>query len=228
MNELVTRSQPEPLKPLQEISKTSATGQRSAVPSLQIAPSTVGKGNRIWNHLSIMWNRFRKRRLESAREVAKAEREFLEESEALQRTRARYQDLGIDIEAEKQLRHDQYLAAKLDRELALEEKRLKLEQLQRARTGLEENASESGDKQYQEQLQAAMRRADFETALRIIQAKKMFKLGTELARERDRLIEEIINGDAESLTAEQELQVNNIKSFFQRMIDEIESGTRVP
>jgi hypothetical protein len=228
MNELVTRSQPEQLKPLQEISKTSATGQRSAVPSLQIAPATVGKGNRIWNHLSIMWNRFRKRRLESAREVAKAEREFLEESEALQRTRARYQDLGIDIEAEKQLRRDQYLAAKLDRELALEEKRLKLEQLRRTRTGLEENASESGDEQYQEQLQAAMRRADFETALRIIQAKKMFKLGTELARERDRLIEEIINGDAESLTAEQELQVNNIKSFFQRMIDEIESGTRVP
>jgi hypothetical protein len=167
MNELVTRLQPEQLKPLQEISKTSATGQRSAVPSLQIAPTTVSKGNRIWSHLSIMWNRFRKRWLESAREVAKAEREFLEESEALQRTRARYQDLGIDIEAEKQLRHDQYLAAKLDRELALEEKRLKLEQLRRARTGLEENASESGDKQYQEQLQAAMRRADFETALRI-------------------------------------------------------------
>lgn len=65
MNELVTRSQPEQLKPLQEISKTSATGQRSAVPSLQIAPTTVGKGNRIWNHLSIMWNRFRKRRLEA-------------------------------------------------------------------------------------------------------------------------------------------------------------------
>jgi hypothetical protein len=227
MNELVTRSQSEQLKPLPEISKTSATGQRSAVPSMQVAPTTVGKGNRIWNHLSIMWNRFRKRRLESAREVAKAEREFLEESEALQRTRARYQDLGIDIEAEKQLRHDQYLAAKLDRELALEEKRLKLEQLRRVRTGLEENAWESGDEQYQEQLQAAMRRADFETALRIIQAKKMFKLSTDLARERDRLIEEIINGDAESLTAEQELQVNNIKSFFQRMIDEIESGTRV-
>jgi hypothetical protein len=228
MNELVTRSQSEQLKPLQEISKTSATGQRPAVPSLRVAPTTVGKSNRIWNHLSILWNRFRKRRLESAKEVARAEREFLEESEALQRTRARYQDLGIDIEAEKQLRQDQYLAAKLDRELALEEKRLKLEQLRRVRTGLEEKAWESGDEQYQEQLQAAMRRADFETALRIIQAKKIFKLSTDLARERDRLIEEIINGDAESLTAEQELQVNNIKSFFQRMIDEIESGTRVP
>jgi hypothetical protein len=217
MGELVTREQNAALGEHRTSAKGVSTPDVSVPPSSALAKSPSGA---FWSRFSLLWNRFRKRRIESAREIARAEREFIQEIDALQRVREKYQDIEVDIEAEKQLRRDRHLAAQLEQEIAVEEKRLRLEQLKQARAQL----AESSEDTYQEELEAAMRRADFEMAMRIIQAKKRFKIRAELLGERDRMVAEVFNGSGEKPTPEQERQVEHIREFFQKMIEELEAG----
>ena len=225
MGELVTREPKTTLGQLRtSVKSTAAPEVTTTSGSLAKSPSG-GRLAGFWSHFSLIWNRFRKRRIESAREIARAEREFIQEIDALQRVRAKYQDIEVDIEAEKQLRRDQNLAAQLDQEIAIEEKRLRLEQLKQARAQLADGPEQTGGDNYQELLEAAMRRADFEMAMRIVEAKKRFKMGAELIKERDRMIAEIVNGGKAPPAPEQEVQIERIRSFFQKMIEEIEAGS---
>jgi hypothetical protein len=175
-----------------------------------------------WNRLSAFWNKQRKKRIESATEVINAEKEYFQALDALQRMKACYLDMEVDLEAERQQRRDRHAAAKFDGEIAIEEKKLKLEELKKARAQLAGDEQETEERNYLEQLEAAMRRADFETALKVIQARKTFKIRTELSKERDRLIEEVMYGSMGELTREQEQRIEYIRSFFDKMIDKIE------
>lgn len=230
MGKLVTRQQKavstEQRTPLDDAAAATATA--SPASAALAKTSTKGHSTGMWNRFSLLWNRFRKRRIESAKEVIRAERELLQEMEVLQRTRARYQDVAFDIEAERHMRRDQYLASTLGREIELEEKRLKLEQLKLEQLKLSRAAhadppNDAGEDNYKDTLQAAMRRADFEMAMRIVQAKKLFKMRAELIKERDRMIAEIVK-DVVSLTPEQEAEISHIRGFFQQIIGEIEAG----
>jgi hypothetical protein len=221
MGELVTREQNATLEAHRTSARSATAPEISVSPPGALAKSPPGGPPAgFWSRFSLLLNRFRKRRIDSAREIARAEREFIQEIDALERVRAKYQDVEVDIESEKQLRRAQHLTAQLEQEIAIEEKRLRLEQLKQASAQL----AEGGEDTYQVELEAAMRRADFEMAMRIIQAKKRFKMRAELLRERERMIAEVLNGGGGKPTPEQEQQLEHIREFFQKMIEELDAG----
>jgi hypothetical protein len=174
---------------------------------------------------SVFFSKIQERRVRAATAVIQAEEDLMGALINHQRTKARLADLDIEIEADRLDRRNRLAAAQrqaelndLDGRIARKERELRLAQLERAGEGFDGTAQE---RKYREQLESAERKSAFEVEMKVLQARKNFQMVNELLKERDRMIREIGGGKSGPLSPEQELQVENIRDFFQRLIDEI-------
>jgi hypothetical protein len=177
---------------------------------------------------SVFFSTIQRKRVEAATAVIRAERELMGELINHQHTRARLADLDVEIEAERLARRNHLEAQKrqadlneLDAEIARKEREIRLMQLEKTHSALAGNGEDQQERKYREQLEAAERKAAFETEMKVLQARKGLKMAQDLRAERDRMIREATGGKADNLTPEQELEVENIRDFFQRLIDEL-------
>jgi hypothetical protein len=174
---------------------------------------------------SVFFSKIQERRVRAATAVIQAEEDLMRALIDHRRTRERLIDLDIEIEADRLDRRNRLAAAQrqaelndLDGRIARKERELRLAQLERASEGFDSNAQE---RKYREQLESAERKAAFEVEMKVLQARKNLQMVNELLKERDRMIREVSGGKEGRLSSEQELQVDNIRDFFQRLIDEI-------
>lgn len=174
---------------------------------------------------SVFFNNITEKRIRAGQAVIRAEQDFMGALIDHQKTRARLADLATEIEADTLERRNRLASAKrqadlneLDDQIAREERLQRLEQLKRAREGTTENSREQrNNRQYQE----ARQQADHETRMKTLEATKRFEMTKALRQERDRMIAEITAEIRGTPTAEQERDIDNIRDFFQRLIDEI-------
>jgi len=174
---------------------------------------------------SVFFNRITKNRIQAATEVVQAEKGLMNELIGHQLTRARLLGIGVEIEAEsfeRQNRRDEARRkaelSQLDDQIAREERLQRLEQLKRNKEGYDET---SRDKKYQREQEEAKQKAEHNTQMKILEATGKYVMKRKLRAECDRMIEEVTQGNRGQPTPEQEREIDDIRDYFQRVIDSL-------
>jgi hypothetical protein len=161
-----------------------------------------------------LFNWLQERQIRSAIRVINAEHEFHKALAAHQNSLDELRELPHDLAAKNRLK-------RINAQIAEEEAELRLAQLRKARAALNGTGDDDLDRKYDEQLKVAQRRAEHDLRMKVFNAQKNLQMINELRKERDRMIQEVTGGRETGLTPEQEHQVENIRDFFQRLMDEI-------
>lgn len=174
---------------------------------------------------SVFFNKITEKRIRAAQAVVDAENNFMGSLITHQKTRNRLLNLGTELEADNLEQKNRLAAAKrqadlneLDDQIAREERLQRLEQLKRAREGTSENSRQQrNDRQYED----AQQQVAHDIRMKALDATKRLEMTRALRQERDRMIAEITAESRDTPNAEQEREIENIRDFFQRLIDEI-------
>lgn len=181
---------------------------------------------------SPFFNRLTKKRIESGQEVVRAENAFMQELRTHQLTKDRLLNLSADIEAQRAGQQAEVAAAhrrlaaektaaqveSLEAQVRMEHLKAQLAALKKANEGPGDEKSQ--EQRYQEQLDAEAKKAAFEVQRKLQQAQQQIAVKRALSAERNRLIAEIRSEAHESLSPEQELEIDTIRDLFQRLMDE--------
>lgn len=174
---------------------------------------------------SVFFNKITEKRIRAGQAVIVAEDDLMRSLIGHQKTRNRLLNLDTELEADTLEQKNRLATAKrqadlneLDDQIAREERLQRLDQLKRAREGTSENSREQrNDRQYQE----AQQQAKHDIRMKALEATKRLEMTQALRQERDRMIAEITAESRGTPTADQEKDIENIRDFFQRLIDEI-------
>lgn len=170
---------------------------------------------------SPFFNRLTKKRIDSAQAVVRAESAFMSELRDHQLMKDRLFNLDVEIAAQRKRQQADLTAA----EVQHLENELKREQLKAALAALE-NATQdvavgkSQEERYQEQLEAAGKRAAFDAQRKVQQAREKLTARGMLAAERERMIAEIMAASGGNPSPEQAFEIENITDLFQTLLDE--------
>jgi hypothetical protein len=161
-----------------------------------------------------LFNWLQERQIQSAIRVIDAETAFLNALRNQQRSLSELRNLPKKLAQEREVED-------LQAEVTVEKLRYELDRTRKARAALNGGGDDDPDRKYDEQLKAAQRRAEHDLRMKVFNAQKNLQMINELRKERDRMIQEVTGGRETGLTPEQEHQVENIRDFFQRLMDEI-------
>jgi hypothetical protein len=159
-----------------------------------------------------LFNWLQEKQIRSAIRVIDAETDFIKALYAHQNSLDELRELPNDLATKKKLK-------RLNAQIAEEEAEIRLAQLRKTRASMNGNADDDLDRKYDEQLKAAQRRSEHDLRMKVFNAQKNLQMVIELEKERDRMIQEVTGGKETGLTPEQEHRVENIRDFFQRLID---------
>lgn len=181
---------------------------------------------------SPFFNQLTKKRIESAREVVRAENELMGELRTHQLTKDRLLNLGAEIAAQRASQEaDRAVAearlvreksgaaiAELEAQVRQEQLKAQLAALKKANEGVGDNKSQ--EQRYQEQLEAEAKKTAFEVQRTLQQAQQKVAVRRALSAERDRMIAEIQREARGNLSPAQEFEIETLQDVFRRFIDE--------
>ena len=176
---------------------------------------------------SPLFNRWVKKRVETAQDVVEAERNLMHALSEHQRARDRLLDIAVEIEKDRVDRRNLLLQAEvngnlmqLDAEIARAARELALIRRKQALREAQEGSDGSSGK-YDQKLREAERKTEFDAEMKATVARRAFAIRGRLKQERDEMKAEVLKAVKGEPTAEQQRELDDIEDFFQKLIDEV-------
>ena len=176
---------------------------------------------------SPLFNRWEKKRVETAQDVVNAEHNLMDALSEHQRARHRLINIGVEIQTDhaERLNHLRQAEAngnlmQLDAEIARAERELALLKRKLALREAQEGSDGSSGK-YDQKLREAERKTEFDAEMKATVARRAFAIRCRLKQERDEMKAEVLKAVKGEPTAEQQRELDDIEDFFQKLMDEV-------
>ena len=176
----------------------------------------------IYSRISkTLWgNRYLRRRMESAIELVEAEHRFMEAVRRHQMAKGKLEAVFVEVAEEIVADRRRADNVRIRDELEREELTLRLKRLRKANAEFDGGEGD-GSERYERRLREAERKTEFEAEMKVVEAKRAFKVRARLKQERDEMKAELLRSIKGEPTAEQQRELDDIEDFFQKLIDEV-------
>ena len=175
---------------------------------------------------SPLFNRWEKKRIETAQDVVEAESRLMDALGEHTRARHRLLNIGVEIQADQAERLNRLRQAEangnlmqLDVEIAIAARELELIRRKQALKEAQEGSDGSSDK-YEQKLREVKRKMEFEAQMKVLDAERGLHTREQLKNAWEEKRSAVLSQVKGEPTAEQQWELDNIDDYYQKAIDE--------